>query len=261
MDYIVLNNFIRNKSKLPSKKIVLLLDSFGGQAEPAYLLSRFLQSRCGSFQVVVPRWAKSAATLLALGAESIILGDEAELGPLDVQIWDYDNEEKRVSALDTVQAVEQLEDSAVRISMKMLGFLKEKTKKKYNNIMELSLKFGAELTKPLFEKIDSVAYTRHCRNLHEAQDYAERLLAHKFNKDEAAALAKDLVTKYPTHGFVIDREEAKSLGVIVDEKTGESKAPVGLHVIAPPNKDCQEAVEWFRRNMPTGALLGNLVEV
>ena len=127
------------------------------------------------FQVVVPRYAKSAATLMSLGSDQIILGDEGELGPLDVQIWDYDNEETRVSALDTVQAVEQLEDSAVKVAMKMLSFLKEKTKKKYSNVIEVSLKFGAELTKPLFEKIDSVAYTRYCRSLQEAQHYAERL--------------------------------------------------------------------------------------
>ena len=44
----------------------------------------------------MPFWAKSAATLLCLGADKIVLGEHAELGPLDVQIY----EEKKAGTGD-----------------------------------------------------------------------------------------------------------------------------------------------------------------
>src|SRR5690606_19902916 len=148
----------KNKAGLAGRDVALVIDSFGGVAEAAYRIARLFQSQCKSFTVVVPRFAMSAATLLALGANEIILGPDAHLGPLDVQFWDYDTEEGRVSALDTVQAVEQLEDSAIQVATRMLEYLKNRTKKSYNLLLEPSLKFAAEVTKPLFEKIDAVSY-------------------------------------------------------------------------------------------------------
>jgi hypothetical protein len=69
------------------KKLLLILHSHGGQIEPAYLMSRFCKERAGKhFLVAVPRRAKSAATLLALGAHEIHMGDMSELGPIDPQM-------------------------------------------------------------------------------------------------------------------------------------------------------------------------------
>jgi membrane-bound ClpP family serine protease len=128
------------KVEFAGKDVVLILDSFGGSALAAYRIATLFQRNAKSFTVVVPRIAKSAATLLALGADEIILGDDAELGPLDVQIHDYDVAEDRVSALDTVQSIEQLEESAIDVAMRML---KDRTKKRANLLLEPSLKFAA----------------------------------------------------------------------------------------------------------------------
>ena len=59
------------------KDVVLFLLSPGGAGEPAYQISKLCKSFAKSiFKVVVPRFAKSAATLLAIGA------DEIHMGPL-----------------------------------------------------------------------------------------------------------------------------------------------------------------------------------
>lgn len=259
IDYGVFNEFLKKKSDLPQKPIVLLLDSFGGVAEPAYLLSMLFRRRCEEFTVLIPRWAKSAATLLALGASEIILGEDGELGPLDVQFFDYDTEERMVSALDTVQAVDQLEDSAIEVAIKMLHRLKDRTRKRYNLLFEESLHFASEITKPLFDKIDAVRYSRQSRLLREAQDYAERLLQPRFSRDDARVIASDLVTRYPTHEFVIDLEEAKRIGVGTDE-SGKAKEPIGLHVVRPPG-ELIDAVYWLRTNLTNVTVLGKLTPV
>src|SRR5262249_13538819 len=108
VDFNLLDAFTRNKMNLPKpqekekdgkakSKMALLIHSKGGYAEPAYRIARLLQKRCAGFTSIVPQAAMSAATLLTLGANSIVLGEDAELGPLDAQFFDYDDAEQMVS--------------------------------------------------------------------------------------------------------------------------------------------------------------------
>ncbi|OLT41396.1 serine dehydrogenase [Serinicoccus sp. CNJ-927] len=46
---------------------------------------RSLQARCSELTVILPDMAKSAATLLCLGADSILMGPAGDLGPVDPQ--------------------------------------------------------------------------------------------------------------------------------------------------------------------------------
>jgi hypothetical protein len=248
------------KSEFAGKDIVLILDSFGGSALAAYRIASLFQRVAKSFTVVIPRIAKSAATLLALGADEIILGEDAELGPLDVQIPDFDVEEGRVSALDMVQAVEQLEESAIEAATRMLKSLKDRTHKRYNLLLEPSLKFAAEVTKPLFEKIDAVSYSRRSRMLKEAEDYAVRLLVRRrFQKPEAEALARDLVKRYSTHEFVIDLDECKRLGTMYDDEGREKTQRVGLHAKGPASKEVTDAIEVLYNVIGDTLAIGRIV--
>jgi hypothetical protein len=73
-----------------AKDILLILHSGGGGIEPAYLISKTCKRLAlNKFVVVVPRRAKSAATLVSLGAEEIHMGLMSELGPIDPQIGGY----------------------------------------------------------------------------------------------------------------------------------------------------------------------------
>lgn len=69
--------------------IDLILTSGGGRALGAEriinLFNRKKERFNNSFRVIVPKLAKSAATMIALGSDQIILFDTAELGPVDPQ--------------------------------------------------------------------------------------------------------------------------------------------------------------------------------
>lgn len=65
--------------------IDLLLHSPGGFGEVAEKLVAMCRSRCEEFRVIVPNYAKSAATMVALGADVIVMGAPSELGPIDPQ--------------------------------------------------------------------------------------------------------------------------------------------------------------------------------
>lgn len=94
LDYATKKAFCCSKSGLPeNEKIALVVDCPGGDAKVGYQIARFIKKRCGGFTVLVPEYAKSAATLLSLGADKIIMGKNAELGPLDTQVYDSDREQ------------------------------------------------------------------------------------------------------------------------------------------------------------------------
>ena len=68
------------------KKIILILVTEGGNADPAYRVARCLQDYYTYFSLFVSGYCKSAGTLVALGAHELIFSDKGELGPLDVQM-------------------------------------------------------------------------------------------------------------------------------------------------------------------------------
>lgn len=215
----VADAFFALRSDLPRNgQVALLVHSGGGDAQGAYRIATLLRRQCEGFTAIVPRYAKSAATLLCLGAEEIILGSAGELGPLDVQIVDHEREDT-ISALDEVQALERLHAIAMDSLDRMMYLLSRGTKKKASTLLPLTLHFTSEFMRPLLEKIDTVHYTQMSRALKVGEEYAIRLLQPKYPEKIAKEIARLLVEKYPEHGFVIDAQEAEALGLKVTESS------------------------------------------
>lgn len=74
------------KVPLENRGIDLLLVSHGGDATVAWRAISLLRERFSSVAVLVPQAAFSAATLLALGADEIVMHPHANLGPVDPQM-------------------------------------------------------------------------------------------------------------------------------------------------------------------------------
>lgn len=66
--------------------LFLMIDSPGGDPNIAEKLLIMCRKRCDNLKVIVPNTAKSAATLMTLGCDEIIMGYLSELGPIDPQI-------------------------------------------------------------------------------------------------------------------------------------------------------------------------------
>lgn len=217
------------------KGVGLIIHSPGGDSGAAYKLAKFLRKRFGSFTALIPDSAKSAATLLSLGASKILLGPNAELGPLDVQVFDPAERESRFSALDEVQSLERLHDSAMTAALKSVMALKGVTGKKFDVLLPMCLDFVASMWRPLFEKIDVVHWTKMSRALKVGEDYASRLLKRNHGEDLANMIAEELVKKYSEHGFVIDIDEANSLvshPQVSDFKLGLNAEPLQPDIYA-----------------------------
>ena len=87
----------------PDRDIHLLLNSPGGEGETAIRLVRAAQSRCRELTVIIPDQAKSAATLLSLGAHHILMSPMSDLGPIDPQL---PGDGELVAAKDIIAAVD-----------------------------------------------------------------------------------------------------------------------------------------------------------
>lgn len=190
--------------------IALLLESPGGFAPDAFNIARILCRHAGGFTAVIPSYAKSAATLLSLGADQIIMGTDAEFGPLDAQLWDHEREEK-TSALDEIQALERLHTAALEQLDETMLTMMAGTQKRTEVMLPIACRFVSDMMKPLLEKIDTVHYAKQSRVLKVAEDYATRLLLPHHGEKAAGAIADRLVNGYPEHGFVIDRKEMSEL--------------------------------------------------
>lgn len=78
--------FMEAVSNLEERELDLILHSPGGSAEAAEAIMAYLRTRFDHIRVVVPLAAMSAATMMALAADEILMGAHSQLGPIDPQL-------------------------------------------------------------------------------------------------------------------------------------------------------------------------------
>ncbi|MCL1918089.1 MAG: hypothetical protein FWG14_07210 [Peptococcaceae bacterium] len=65
-------------------RLDLIVHSYGGNIDTPYKVVKMMRDFCDHFSVLIPVAAKSAASMIALGADQIVMGPFAELGPIDL---------------------------------------------------------------------------------------------------------------------------------------------------------------------------------
>jgi len=77
--------FMEAVSNIKEREVDLFLHSPGGLAEAAESIVEYLRTRFDHVRVVVPVAAMSAATMIALSGNEILMGAHSQLGPIDPQ--------------------------------------------------------------------------------------------------------------------------------------------------------------------------------
>lgn len=70
---------------VPGRTADLLIQTPGGSVDACEKIISVLRKRFDDYRVIVPSWAKSAGTVIALSSNEIVLGLNSELGPIDPQ--------------------------------------------------------------------------------------------------------------------------------------------------------------------------------
>jgi hypothetical protein len=82
-----LQGFMECVAGVRERELDLLVTSPGGSAEATESIVTYLRSKFKHIRVFVPVAAMSAATMLALGADEIVMGAHSQLGPIDPQFF------------------------------------------------------------------------------------------------------------------------------------------------------------------------------
>lgn len=206
----------------------LILTTNGGQADAAYRIARLLQLVSERFYLFVPERCKSAGTLLALGANEIIMSPIAELGPLDVQLVQRNEIDRIRSGLVVHTALKGLADETLRAYEQMMLQIKYKSRGSVS--FEVASQIAASITtgvmSSVYAQVKPEDLGRDLRDLHVATAYGERLVEHGENVKHGAV--RHLVEDYPTHSFIIDASEAKTLFKKVSEPLAEATALIRI---------------------------------
>ncbi len=199
----------RSRRRRPN--VFLVLVTWGGDPDVAYRIARALQLRYKRFFIYVASYCKSAGTLVALGAHEIVFGEDGELGPLDIQMSKEDSLWETQSGLTVNTAMISLRDRAflawenlfLRIEARSGGGITVRT------AAEIAADLTTGLFAPLYSQIDPLHVGEAARAMQVADNYGIRLIAGSRNCTYDGL--HHLATQYPSHSFVIDSEEAKTI--------------------------------------------------
>jgi len=182
--------------------LVLVISSPGGDPLAAEGIIRVCRSYSGtgSFIAIVPGQAKSAATMVCMGAEKIIMGPASELGPVDPQVARVERDiVKWFSAHNIVRSFEGLFKEAVKATGNLEPYLQQ------------------------LQSYDSQEIEELRKAIRLSEDIAIRALESGMMKTlgESAIRSKIKIFLEPderalVHGRAIHREEARDCGLNVD---------------------------------------------
>jgi len=196
-------------------EIDLWLESGGGDAHSAYKLALMLQHASAHIRVVIPDFAKSAATLLSLVGDEIYMAPGADLGPLDAQVPEEGSLAGAISALNIARAADELAREAVDLAIEGGKKIVSDMRLSRADTLNAMLDFSAKFSEPLVRQLDPRIVSEANDLLRITVRYAERLLRDKTAPGRARTIAHSLVEAFPSHGFVISREDAEGLGLPV----------------------------------------------
>jgi ATP-dependent protease ClpP protease subunit len=209
-DSTIIEHILRSTdlSKYPNT-LDLYTHSLGGDANSAERIVHTCRSFAKYFRVVVPKTAMSAGSLLAMGADEIVMSDTSELGPIDPQMTP---KTKKGSGA----------------SMPAIAFIDA-----YTDLITQTQKAIDDKKSPrpyliLLKKIDP-SWLQMCikaRNL--TRQIATNFLSTYMLKNVEKKAIENIVNKFLvegeefTHGKIVRADKAKELGLNVKKEPKES---------------------------------------
>lgn len=237
----LLNDEVAPEASKGNAKLTMLVDCRGGDIYSAYKIVNLLRSRFDFITAVIPFSAKSAATLIVLDADKVVMGAQSELGPLDKPIEHPTLGGRGISALDCSQALEYLGGWMIATGFEVGLRIRQEVELGRKEAIATGLEFAFQCGEPLLQQIDPLIVNQSVRWLEIGRRYAEEFIARrltreqeKSNEEEQQETKEEIERKpknvgfrivygYPDHSFAISAVEARDgLGLnVVDSREYE----------------------------------------
>ena len=180
--YVVykLNHVLRKMGHV--EKLDVVLESGGGSIDSAYKVLKLLKMYAEKVTVIVPFHAKSAASLIAIGADELVMCKSGELGPVDPQVRDPQSGHfiPAHSIKESIEFIESTKDIAVKLSFA--------------------------------DKIPVLLIGAYRESGISSKQYLDHILDNGPNKDK---VTKAFTEQFLSHGFPMDRDFLAKTGINV----------------------------------------------
>jgi Serine dehydrogenase proteinase len=209
-----LHDHIRPLGRVP--RLDLYLYSRGGAIDVPWRVVNMLRRASDEWHVLIPFRASSAATMIALGADEIVMGPQGELGPIDAII----SIQRFMGAPGSGQPTVFQDNVSVEDVMAYVKFVQNRLGLADQSALAASL--GT-----LTLRLDAVALGNVYRTQSHIRDVARRILLSQKTPGQEETIAKIIETlaeRVYAHGHAIALAEAQAIGLnarLVDETEDE----------------------------------------
>jgi hypothetical protein len=184
--------------------IDFLIVSLGGDPMVAWRIMTLIRQRVKKVSVLIPQSAYSAATLLACGADEIVMHPNGHLGPVDMQITTAGSAGAKTFSTEDITAFLDMVRDALKIT----------DQEHVRALFEMTCKEVGTL---------GIGFTARSSKL--AIDLGERLLALHMKDDEAGmklrSIVQNMSRKFQSHAYPVSRKEALDIGLPVNKRRDE----------------------------------------
>ncbi len=183
-------------------RISLYLYSRGGATLAGWNIVNLIRMFCDNFEVIIPSFAHSTATLIAIGANKIIMTKQATLGPVDPSVNTPYNPPVPNGPPGSTLPV-SVEDVAKYIEL-------AKSESSQIDLTQVFLKLAAQ--------VHPLALGAVNRSRTQIKMLAEKLLKHHMDQDDdIKKVIEFLCSESGSHDYTINRREAEALHLPVEK--------------------------------------------
>ena len=203
--------FVNHLDKMEKqKKIILYLYTRGGDTLAGWSIINLIRQFCDELEIIIPSKARSTGTLMALGANNILMTKQATLGPIDPSV----NGPLNPIILDEPSPYNRYPVSVEAIK----GFI-ELVKDEFGIKNEIALS-------NIFMKLSSDVHPLVLGDVYRARMQikmlAKRLIKYQIDDvNKQDEIINFLSSEAGSHDYTIDRDEARKLGLKVEKPNDE----------------------------------------
>ena len=203
-------------SNLSGNKIDLIIETPGGSGEVAEDIVRLLHDKYDEVGIIIPGWAKSAGTIIAMSGDEILMGQLSALGPIDAQLnW----QGKHFSAHALLEGLEKIKKEIEKtgvLNKAYIPILQGISPGEIKNA-ENALEFAEDLVKKWLVKYKFKNWDIHSKN--------QKPVTIEEKETRAKKIAKDLCNHghWKTHGRSIKLKDLEEMRVKITDYTKNQK--------------------------------------
>lgn len=228
IDDSTLEEVVKRLGENEADTLYLVVQTYGGSPYSAVAIMNVLNARFGKILTVIPKYAKSAGTLMALGTDEIYMQERSALGPLDLPI-EHHKDGSRISALDVINTTTSMAGLVESIAKDRYKFYRDREVSKME-ATRLALASATDFLNPIVSQVDPYHLQKAHRELRIGTWYAIDMLVNRMMKNnvtKAAKTAQKLVHDFPAHEYSIYSEDAAGMLGLTVKKIADLKAWTG----------------------------------